>query len=68
MCSSFIGDPEGEQMVQVAYDFACGLSKYILTRDPEAGQNIHITHDRCVYMRCDDAQKRDRRRGGERAA
>lgn len=40
------GDPQGERVTQVAYDNACGLSRYIMTRDPQAAKSVHLIHDR----------------------
>ena len=42
----FAGDPTGERVTQIAYDNACGLSRYIASRDPKAASNLIITHDR----------------------
>jgi hypothetical protein len=40
------GDPQGERVTQVAYDNACGLSRYIFTRDPQAAKSVILIHDR----------------------
>ena len=40
------GDPQGERVTRVAYDNACGLSRYIMTRDPQAAKSVLLIHDR----------------------
>lgn len=42
----YFADPTGARLLRIYYDYSCGLSEYVLKRDPSMAMSTLFFHDR----------------------